>query len=131
MYVSMLMFLPSVSAGEKLKQLEQDKGIVVRFVIGHRYASIQDSGIVLDHNLDQSLEVVDSMLPAWRTNCSATPGGILDRAIEAEDAQHSDFLRLVRWLSWAAEPFCEPLLEFYRHRCRKRGVCAPEACGLR
>eukprot|EP00246_Nothoceros_aenigmaticus_P014707 TRINITY_DN5779_c0_g1_i1.p1 TRINITY_DN5779_c0_g1~~TRINITY_DN5779_c0_g1_i1.p1 ORF type:complete len:406 (-),score=47.47 TRINITY_DN5779_c0_g1_i1:896-2113(-) len=46
--------------GEKLKQLEQEKGIVVRFVIGH----------------------------------SATPGGILDRAIEAEDAQHSDFLRL-------------------------------------
>jgi hypothetical protein len=46
--------------GEKLKQLEQEKGIVIRFVIGH----------------------------------SATPGGILDRAIEAEDAQHSDFLRL-------------------------------------
>lgn len=46
--------------GEKLKQLEQEKGIVVRFVIGH----------------------------------SATPGGILDRAIEAEDAQHGDFMRL-------------------------------------
>ena len=46
--------------GDKLKQLEQEKGIVVRFVIGH----------------------------------SATPGGILDRAIEAEDAQHGDFMRL-------------------------------------
>ncbi|BBN06207.1 hypothetical protein Mp_3g19230 [Marchantia polymorpha subsp. ruderalis] len=46
--------------GDKLKQLEQEKGIVIRFVIGH----------------------------------SATPGGILDRAIEAEDAQHNDFLRL-------------------------------------
>ncbi len=46
--------------GEKLKQLEQEKGIVVRFVIGH----------------------------------SATEGGILDQAIEAENAQHSDFLRL-------------------------------------
>lgn len=46
--------------GDKLKQLEQEKGIIVRFVIGH----------------------------------SATPGGILDRAIDAEDAQHSDFLRL-------------------------------------
>ncbi|KAI5072591.1 hypothetical protein GOP47_0012697 [Adiantum capillus-veneris] len=45
--------------GEKLKQLEE-KGIIVRFVIGH----------------------------------SATPGGILDRAIDAEDAQHGDFLRL-------------------------------------
>lgn len=46
--------------GSKLKELEQKKGIVIRFVIGH----------------------------------SATPGGILDRAIDAEDAQHNDFLRL-------------------------------------
>nr|PNR36160.1 hypothetical protein PHYPA_022011 [Physcomitrium patens] len=46
--------------GAKLKQLEKEKGIIVRFIIGH----------------------------------SATPGGILDRAIEAEDAQHNDFLRL-------------------------------------
>eukprot|EP01018_Ginkgo_biloba_P022999 Gb_27977 [translate_table: standard] len=46
--------------GSKLKQLEEEKGIVIRFVIGH----------------------------------SATPGGILDRAIDSEDAQHNDFLRL-------------------------------------
>uniref|UniRef100_A0A0C9RQV4 Hexosyltransferase n=1 Tax=Wollemia nobilis TaxID=56998 RepID=A0A0C9RQV4_9CONI len=46
--------------GTRLKQLEQEKGIVIRFVIGH----------------------------------SVTPGGILDRAIDAEDAQHKDFLRL-------------------------------------
>ncbi|XP_057828778.2 beta-1,6-galactosyltransferase GALT31A isoform X3 [Cryptomeria japonica] len=46
--------------GEKLRQIEQEKGIVIRFVIGH----------------------------------SATPGGILDRAIDAEDAQHRDFMRL-------------------------------------
>ena len=46
--------------GEKLRKLEEEKGIVMRFVIGH----------------------------------SATPGGILDRAIDAEDAQHGDFLRL-------------------------------------
>ncbi|KAH9299041.1 hypothetical protein KI387_030723, partial [Taxus chinensis] len=46
--------------GGRLKQLEQEKGIVIRFVIGH----------------------------------SATPGGILDRAIDAEDSQHKDFLRL-------------------------------------
>lgn len=26
---------------------------------------------------------------------SATPGGVLDRAIDAEEAQHKDFLRLV------------------------------------
>ncbi|MBA0573452.1 hypothetical protein Golob_000725 [Gossypium lobatum] len=46
--------------GEKRKKLEDEKGIIVRFVIGH----------------------------------SATSGGILDRAIEAEDKKHGDFLRL-------------------------------------
>ncbi|KAE8673278.1 putative beta-1,3-galactosyltransferase 4 [Hibiscus syriacus] len=46
--------------GEKRKRLEDEKGIIVRFVIGH----------------------------------SATSGGILDRAIEAEDKKHGDFLRL-------------------------------------
>nr|XP_009782228.1 PREDICTED: probable beta-1,3-galactosyltransferase 4 isoform X2 [Nicotiana sylvestris] len=46
--------------GDKLKKLEEEKGIVIRFVIGH----------------------------------SATSGGILDRAIEAEEKMHGDFLRL-------------------------------------
>ncbi|KAI5063333.1 hypothetical protein GOP47_0021880 [Adiantum capillus-veneris] len=46
--------------GKKLKQLEQEKGIIVRFVIGH----------------------------------SANPASNLDRAIDEEDAQHGDFLRL-------------------------------------
>ncbi|KAF7805793.1 putative beta-1,3-galactosyltransferase 2 [Senna tora] len=46
--------------GEKRKKLEEEKGIIVRFVIGH----------------------------------SATSGGILDRAIEAEDQKHGDFLKL-------------------------------------
>ncbi|XP_059662119.1 beta-1,6-galactosyltransferase GALT31A [Cornus florida] len=46
--------------GEDLMKLEKEKGIIIRFVIGH----------------------------------SATPGGILDRSIEAEDEQHKDFLRL-------------------------------------
>ncbi|KAD4178867.1 hypothetical protein E3N88_27458 [Mikania micrantha] len=45
---------------DKLKKLEEEKGIVIRFVIGH----------------------------------SATSGGILDRAIEAEEKKHGDFLRL-------------------------------------
>lgn len=40
--------------------MEEDKGIVMRFVIGH----------------------------------SVTPGGVLDRAIDAEDAKYKDFLRL-------------------------------------
>ncbi|CAK9140944.1 unnamed protein product [Ilex paraguariensis] len=46
--------------GEKRKKLEEEKGIIVRFVIGH----------------------------------GATVGGILDRAIEAEDKMHGDILRL-------------------------------------
>ncbi|XP_073314899.1 probable beta-1,3-galactosyltransferase 8 [Primulina huaijiensis] len=46
--------------GDKLKKLEKNKGIVIRFVIGH----------------------------------SATPGGVLDRAIDVEDAEHRDFFRL-------------------------------------
>ncbi|KAJ0102649.1 hypothetical protein Patl1_04174 [Pistacia atlantica] len=45
---------------KKERKLEEEKGIVMRFVIGH----------------------------------SATSGGILDRAIEAEDKRHGDFLRL-------------------------------------
>ncbi|PHT68508.1 putative beta-1,3-galactosyltransferase 6 [Capsicum annuum] len=46
--------------GDKLSKLEKEKGIVVRFVIGH----------------------------------SAIPGGVLERAIDREDAQYKDFLRL-------------------------------------
>lgn len=46
--------------GDKRKKLEEEKGIVIRFVIGH----------------------------------SATSGGILDRAIEAEDKRHGDLMRL-------------------------------------
>ncbi|XP_031093376.1 beta-1,3-galactosyltransferase 7-like isoform X2 [Ipomoea triloba] len=46
--------------GEKLRKLEEEKGIVVRFMIGH----------------------------------SATSNSILDRAIDMEDAQHNDILRL-------------------------------------
>ncbi|XP_031253706.1 probable beta-1,3-galactosyltransferase 2 isoform X1 [Pistacia vera] len=46
--------------GEKRKRLEEEKGIIIRFVIGH----------------------------------SATSGGILDKAIEAEEIMHGDFLTL-------------------------------------
>ncbi|KAL5073481.1 hypothetical protein RYX36_012465 [Vicia faba] len=46
--------------GDKLKELEKEKGIVVRFMIGH----------------------------------STTPGSILDKSIDEEDAEHNDFLRL-------------------------------------
>lgn len=46
--------------GDKRKKLEEEKGIIARFVIGH----------------------------------SATSGGILDKAVEAEDRKHGDLLRL-------------------------------------
>ncbi|XP_078432545.1 beta-1,3-galactosyltransferase 7-like [Wolffia australiana] len=46
--------------GDKLQKLEQEKGIVIRFMIGH----------------------------------SAAPNSILDRAIDSEEEQHKDFLRL-------------------------------------
>ncbi|GLT29400.1 hypothetical protein SLA2020_042720 [Shorea laevis] len=46
--------------GEERKQLEEEKGIIIRFVIGH----------------------------------SSTSGGILDRAIDAEEKFYGDFMRL-------------------------------------
>ncbi|OEL30797.1 putative beta-1,3-galactosyltransferase 2 [Dichanthelium oligosanthes] len=46
--------------GEKRKKLEEEKGIIIRFVVGH----------------------------------SAISGGIVDRAIEAEDRKHGDFMRI-------------------------------------
>ncbi|PAN46345.1 hypothetical protein GQ55_9G174100 [Panicum hallii var. hallii] len=46
--------------GEKRRKMEEEKGIIIRFIIGH----------------------------------SATSGGILDRAIDAEDRKHGDFMRL-------------------------------------
>ncbi|XP_066376033.1 probable beta-1,3-galactosyltransferase 2 isoform X2 [Miscanthus floridulus] len=46
--------------GEIRKKLEEEKGIIIRFVIGH----------------------------------SAISGGIVDRAIQAEDKKHGDFMRL-------------------------------------
>lgn len=49
-----------MARGENLRKLEKEKGVVMRFVIGH----------------------------------SATHGGVLDKAIDAEDAEHQDFLRL-------------------------------------
>eukprot|EP00850_Spirogloea_muscicola_P022689 SM000307S11686 [mRNA] locus=s307:68156:76880:+ [translate_table: standard] len=50
-----------VPRGERLSKLEKEKGMVVRFVIGH----------------------------------SATPGGVYDQAIDDEDAEYHDFLRVV------------------------------------
>lgn len=49
-----------MKTGNELKEVEKEKGIVIRFMIGH----------------------------------SSTAGGILDKAIDAEEAEHKDFLRL-------------------------------------
>ena len=46
--------------GEKLKKLEKEKSIIIRFIIGH----------------------------------SATAGGVLDKALDKEEVEHKDFLRL-------------------------------------
>ncbi|KAL3825213.1 hypothetical protein ACJIZ3_021242 [Penstemon smallii] len=56
----MVVGINTAFSSDKRKKLEEEKGIVIRFVIGH----------------------------------SATSGGILDRAIEAEDRKHGDFMRL-------------------------------------
>uniref|UniRef100_A0A0E0CB15 Hexosyltransferase n=1 Tax=Oryza meridionalis TaxID=40149 RepID=A0A0E0CB15_9ORYZ len=52
-----------VPRGDKLRRLEKEKGIVIRFVIG-------------------------------RSGAAATGDGPLDRAVDAEDAENKDFLRL-------------------------------------
>ncbi|KAB5568649.1 hypothetical protein DKX38_002442 [Salix brachista] len=75
--------------GEKLVQLEREKGIVVRFMIGHRLDS-EDEG-----SGDCPLPL--SSLPPHCflfLSLSATSNSILDRAIDSEDSQHKDFLRL-------------------------------------
>ncbi|TYK07108.1 putative beta-1,3-galactosyltransferase 2 [Cucumis melo var. makuwa] len=71
--------------GEKRKKLEEEKGIIIRFVIGHRYMFFCHLIIITVNNKICRLSC---------DNMSATSGGILDRAIEAEDRKHGDFLRL-------------------------------------
>lgn len=48
---------------------------------------------------------------------SATPGGILDRAIQAEESKHGDFLRLVSFLCVMFLACCGPFTSviFYRY----------------
>lgn len=46
------------------------------------------SKIFLKHRLQNTYHLFMSVI-------STTPGGILDRAIEAEDKRHGDFMRLV------------------------------------
>uniref|UniRef100_N1QXC9 Hexosyltransferase n=1 Tax=Aegilops tauschii TaxID=37682 RepID=N1QXC9_AEGTA len=59
-YLMVIGINTAFSSREKRKKLEEEKGIIIRFVIGH----------------------------------SAISGGIVDRAIAAEDRKHGDFMRL-------------------------------------
>ncbi|CAL5387170.1 unnamed protein product [Camellia sinensis] len=65
--------------GERLLQLEQEKGIIIRFMIGHRSLSMI---------MCKKTVVEEDFLK------DATSNSILDRAIDSEDSQHKDFLRL-------------------------------------
>nr|CAB3468758.1 unnamed protein product [Digitaria exilis] len=73
--------------GEMRKKLEEEKGIIIRFVIGH----------------------------------SAISGGIIDRAIQAEDKKHGDFMRLdhvegdVRYYEPEHWKFGEVGNKYFRH----------------
>ncbi|GMN49890.1 hypothetical protein TIFTF001_019045 [Ficus carica] len=58
--------------GEKKKKLEEEKGIVIRFVIGHGILSLISLAFI----------------------ASLTSGGILDKAVKEEELTHKDFLRL-------------------------------------
>ena len=57
------------------------------------------------------MRVCISISKSGGANCfpsitSATPGGILDRAIDAEEAQHGDFLRLVSAIAITFDLLC-------------------------
>ncbi|KAF8404191.1 hypothetical protein HHK36_009074 [Tetracentron sinense] len=72
--------------GEQLLQLEREKGIVIRFMIGHRYAT----SLILVEFIKMGTDMNDTYIDCH----SATSNSILDRAIDSEEAQHNDFLRL-------------------------------------
>ncbi|KAF7141306.1 hypothetical protein RHSIM_Rhsim06G0218200 [Rhododendron simsii] len=78
--------------GDKLKKLEKEKGIVIRFVIGHRYCICSNWETTYDglSNVMSNL----ALFPFGHLGTSASSGGILDRTIEAEDKKHGDLLRL-------------------------------------
>ncbi|KAF9672074.1 hypothetical protein SADUNF_Sadunf11G0002800 [Salix dunnii] len=88
--------------GEEKKKLEE-KGIVIRFVIGHR-TLFRKQGILKDlkicgynnGNITVHYVLVEYGFIELLTGFShsSTAGGILDKAIEAEEMMHGDFLRL-------------------------------------
>ncbi|KAK3027931.1 hypothetical protein RJ639_039398 [Escallonia herrerae] len=79
--------------GDKRKKLEEEKGIIVRFVIGHRKGSKEETEKTTTTFKKHDI-LISYFFPELSPVISATSGGILDRAIEAEDKKHGDFLRL-------------------------------------
>lgn len=74
-------------SGEKLKKLEEEKGIIVRFVIGHRYKG--------EIHLLFTLWIPPTLFMFLKLMYSMISHGIQEKAIEAEEKTHGDFLRLV------------------------------------
>ncbi|KAF3336606.1 beta-1,3-galactosyltransferase 7-like protein [Carex littledalei] len=60
--------------GKNLQEIERKEGMVIRFIIGHRLLLVNYGIFFILH--------------------SGESKNILDRAIDAEDAQYKDFLRL-------------------------------------
>ncbi|XP_029120899.1 probable beta-1,3-galactosyltransferase 2 isoform X1 [Elaeis guineensis] len=100
--------------GEKRKKLEEEKGIIIRFVIGHRRIQITCTDIGCSgypfinlfpqENKQTHTELCKHVYKErklkekerQRSNryLYATSRGILDKAIEAEHRKHGDFMRL-------------------------------------
>ncbi|AAF17702.1 F28K19.2 [Arabidopsis thaliana] len=76
--------------GEKLERLEQEKGIVIKFMIGHSFLSFSQRFMYSINFMYLRLRLTS----VYKCGGSATSNSILDRAIDSEDAQHKDFLRL-------------------------------------
>jgi hypothetical protein len=82
---------------------EEEKGIFSSCSYGHSGIFLKCTASRVGSNCtlsdDNDLLLLNQKLLFCHT-LSATPGGILDRAIDAEDRKHEDFMRLVnfRWI---------------------------------
>ncbi|RVW99561.1 putative beta-1,3-galactosyltransferase 2 [Vitis vinifera] len=83
--------------GDKRKKLEEEKGIIVRFVIGHRLVHcvrVLNFKNKLTCSVSRKESSIRKKRKFIRDIWKCYIRGILDRAIEAEDRRHGDFLRL-------------------------------------
>ncbi|XP_047264589.1 hydroxyproline O-galactosyltransferase HPGT1-like isoform X3 [Capsicum annuum] len=75
-----------MSTGAALKRMEEEKGIVPRFVIGRRYFLIVIASFIVS---------IYSLVSYTCTSiCSANRGDSLDRSIDSENSQTNDFFIL-------------------------------------